>query len=96
MFSTRYMFSPWMYYNINTDNYAEILDDSSYLNVSTFNPVTWCGKMNTYYDRGNQSWKLAAAMAQRVSLDYGIDAYYFRQNALAGTYTGPLMVLRDC
>lgn len=64
------MFSPWTYYSMNNENYTEILDDTNYYNVSTFNPVSWCGKKYTYYDRGNKSWRFAVDMAQDLEWDY--------------------------
>ena len=72
MFSLSIMFNPWTYYFITKENSFEILNDTSYRNISTFNPVSWCGKKHTYYDRGNQSWRLAVIMAEDLQWDYKI------------------------
>lgn len=98
MLSTRFAYSPWMYYEMTAENCHEVVPDQFTGRFKHLKPAVYrLDKKKTYhYDGGNKAWEIAEAFARDFGFDYGIERFLLNKRARTGEYTGPLMVLRDC
>lgn len=97
MLSTRYMFSPWFYYEWSWDQWLIVKEKFAEQQFRSVYRTMWNGKDWNYHRKTcGQLWNDADTMAMNVGVDYGCDRAELNIKAHTGAYTGPLMVLRDC
>lgn len=97
MLSTRFMFSPWLYYEWTWDQWCIVERKFADRQCRGLYNTIWTGKDWIYMTQPcGQAWKNADNMAMNVGVDYGCDLAELKSKHRTGDYTGPLMVLRDC
>lgn len=99
MLSTRFVHSPWCYYQWTEGEYAQARELLSHQNVRGKYYGFWHGKQDLYYHhKFSGAWSYAGLTAATFAMDYGYDNHGLLKRDRDGKFKPgrPALWLRDC